>query len=108
MRKETFNRIITLFLLVTIMVPISLQFLHSFEKHTYKKQQTDGLENIQNIQKSCAVYHQKINHNAINLQIDFEINFLKIINQDVQLIFIESYQIYFGQKSSRAPPISLV
>lgn len=108
MRKETFNRIITLFLLVTIMVPISLQFLHSFEKHTYKKQQTDGLENIQNIQKSCAVYHQKINHNAINLQIDFEINFLKIINQDVQLIFIESYQIYFSQKSSRAPPISLV
>ena len=108
MRKETFNRIITLFLLVTIMVPISLQFLHSFEKHTYKKQQTDGVENIQNVQKSCAVYHQKINHNAINLQIDFEINFLKIINQDVQLIFIESYQIYFSQKSSRAPPISLV
>ena len=108
MRKEILNRIITLFLLVTIMVPISLQFLHSFEKHTYKKQQTDGLENIQNIQKSCAIYHQKINHNAINLQIEFEINFLKIINQDVQLIFIESYQIYFSQKSSRAPPISLV
>ena len=108
MRKDIFNRIITLFLLVTIMVPMSLQFLHSFEKHTYKKQQTEGLENIQNVQKSCALYHQTINHNAIGLQFDFDINFLQIVNQEVQKIFVESYQCFFIQKSSRAPPISFV
>lgn len=108
MSKETFNRIITLFLLVIIIIPISLQFIHSFETHSFNKQQAEDIEYIQNIKDNCAVYHQKINHNTIDLHFDFVIKISQTINQDIQIILVESYQCYTSQKSSRAPPISFV
>lgn len=108
MSKETFNRIITLFLLVIIIIPISLQFIHSFETHSFNKQQADDIESIQNIKNNCAVYHQKINHNTIELHFDFDISLLQIVNQDIQKVFVESERTFSNKKSSRAPPISFV
>lgn len=108
MCKKNCNRIITLFLLGTIMVPILFQFFHSFESHALKSKKVDGIEYIQNIQDSCALYHNQINHNTVILQFGFDINFLQIINQAIQINFVELHQSYFNFKSSRAPPVSFV
>ena len=108
MRKEIFYRITAILMLVTIMVPISLQFIHAFEEHSFQNQYSDGLDHIQNVGKDCAIFHQQINHNAIDLHFDFEIKAITFINEAVQNFISETVQYYTNQKSSRAPPISLV
>jgi len=108
MRKEIFNRITAVLLLVTIMVPISLQFIHAFEEHPFQKQYSDGLDHIQNMGEDCAIFHQQINHNVINLYFEFEFKAIPFFNEVVPIIISEVIQKYTNQKSSRAPPISLV
>ncbi len=108
MRKEIFYRITALFMLATIMVPISFQFIHAFETHTFQEKHSDGLDHIQNIGKDCVIFHQQINHNVIDLYFDFELKEIPFFSEAIQIVVSETVQIYTDQKSSRAPPISLV
>ncbi len=108
MRKEIFYRITAILMLVTILVPISLQFIHAFEEHSFQHQYSDGLDHIQNVGKDCANFHQQINHNVIDLQFNFELKSITFISEAIQIFVSETAQSYTNQKSSRAPPISLV
>ncbi len=90
------------------MVPVSLQFIHTFETHTFQKQYTDSLDHIQNIGEDCAVFHQQINHNVINLHFDFELKTIPFFNESIQILVTETIQSYTSKRSSRAPPILIV
>jgi hypothetical protein len=108
MRKEIINRIISVFLLVTLMVPISLQFIHAFKPHEIHKHFSNDLDHIQNPGADCAVFHKQINHNVIDLYFDFEIKIFPETNQIVQVILTETHQIFIPKRSSRDPPFSVV
>jgi hypothetical protein len=108
MRKEIFNRIISVFLLVTLLVPISLQFIHAFKPHEIHKQYSDDLSHIQNPGPDCAVFHKQINHNVIDLYFDFEITLFPEFHHIPQVILTESHQNFISQRSSRDPPLSFV
>ncbi|MEN8125558.1 MAG: hypothetical protein ABFR32_10550 [Bacteroidota bacterium] len=108
MHKEIFYRITAFLMLVTLMVPISVQFIHAFETHSFQEQFSDNLDHIQNTGKDCAIFHQQINHNVIDLHFDFELKDISFFNEAIPIIVSETVQIYTRQKSPRAPPISFV
>jgi len=108
MRKKTLHRIFSILLLVTVLTPVSIQFIHSFENHTYHKTFSDNLDHIQNTEKDCAVFHTKINPNVIDFNFNFELQIFPLFNSVVQIIISETQQKFIQLKSSRAPPISFV
>ncbi|MEN8187608.1 MAG: hypothetical protein ABFR05_10815 [Bacteroidota bacterium] len=108
MSKQLFHRITALLLLGFLLAPISIQFIHATEKHTFNEKFSDGLDHIQNIEKDCAIYHHQINHNAVDLYFDFKIDVFPVLNRDIQIVLTEIHQNYTNQKSSRAPPVSFV
>ena len=108
MQKQKLHRIFSFLLLVIILTPVSIQFVHSFEIHTYHKIFSDDLDHIQNAEKDCAVFHNKINHNVIDLNFNFELKNFPFFNDDVQIIISETQQKFIKLNSSRAPPIPFV
>ncbi|NOQ92781.1 MAG: hypothetical protein GQ552_08725 [Flavobacteriaceae bacterium] len=108
MNKAIIHRITSVLLLVTLLVPVSLQFIHSFETHSFQSQRLEGLDNIQKTPKNCAIYHQQINHNVVDLNFDFELTLPVFLITDFQLIDAKPIQTTSHFKSSRAPPISFV
>jgi len=108
MKKQILHRITALLLLATILVPISIQFLHSFEEHHFKTVLSDEYDQIQHVEKSCAVFHHQINFNAIDLSFHFELRSYPFINPDIQLPDTQKIRYYSGKRSSRAPPVSFV
>ncbi len=108
MQKQTLHRIFSFLLLVIILAPVSIQFIHSFENHIYHKTFSDGLDHIQNTEKDCAIFHNKINHNVIDLEFNFELKTFSFFNDDIQIIISETQQKFIKLNSSRAPPISFV
>lgn len=108
MRKETFHRIISVFLLISLLIPVSLQFIHSFKPHPTHKLYTDNLDHIQNPGMDCAVFHKQINHNVIDLYFDFEIVIFPESHSVVQVILTETHQNFIPKRSSRDPPALFV
>jgi len=108
MRKQAFYRITAFLLLVFLLAPISIQFAHAFEDHNYHHLAPDGHDQIQNTEINCALFHQQINHIAIDITYDFTLNTVQFFNEDLQIIVRETVQNYIKRKSSRAPPVSFV
>ncbi len=108
MKMKKFKEITSFFLLVLLLAPLSIQLIHATEEHNYREIFSDGLHHIQHIEKNCAFYHHQINHNAIDLYFDFEIDLFPELHQDIQVILTETKQNYTKYSSSRAPPISFV
>ncbi len=108
MGKIYFNRVTAILLLVFLLTPIFIQLIHATEDHTYREIFSDDLNHIQHIENDCAVYHLQINHNAVDLYFNFEIDLLPELTQNIQVILTETKQNYIKYSSSRAPPISFV
>ncbi|RUA06597.1 MAG: hypothetical protein DSY82_09460 [Flavobacteriia bacterium] len=108
MKKQIFHRITALLFLATILVPISIQFVHSFQEHHFRSVLSDEYDQIQHVEKNCAVFHHQINFNAIDLSFHFKLKSFQFITPDVQLPETLKICNFSGQKSSRGPPASFV
>ncbi len=108
MKKQILHRITALLFLTIVLVPISIQFVHSFQEHHFRSVLSDQYDQIQKVEKSCASFHQQINFNAIDLSFHFELKSFQYITPDIQLPDTQKIRNYSGQKSSRGPPTSFV
>lgn len=108
MHKEILHKIISFFLLVTFMAPISLQFIHAFKPHEIRKHYSDNRFQIHKPGTDCAIFHKQINHNIIDLHFDFELKIFPENYQIVQINLTETQQNFIYKSSSRAPPVSFV
>ncbi len=108
MQKKSLHIKFSFLLLAIILAPVFIQFIHSFENHTYHETFSDGLDHIQNAENDCAVFHNKINHNVIDLNFNSELKTFLFFNDNIQIIICETQQNYIELNSSRAPPISFV
>jgi hypothetical protein len=104
MRKAFLNRVFSVFLLVTFMVPVSIQFIHAFKPHSFHRQHTGDHDQIQNPEESCAIFHKQINHNAIDLYFDFELTVYQEHGRKILIPLTETHQYFIHKTSSRAPP----
>ena len=94
-------------LLLAVLLPFAVQFIHAFEKHEHLTCNSQNKIHFDTHEVDCSVFHFKINTNKINfesgitfLENDFE--FEKIYSQTLQL---KAVKLYY--KASRAPPFLL-
>jgi len=104
--KEHINRIISIVLLTTVLLPFAIQFSHSLEKHDHICSTNDL--HIDNHELDCSVFHFRINHNSVDFpseKIQFENNQIEtiIISLEAQIALITQYN-----RPSRAPPVLLL
>lgn len=103
---KTLKHIISNVLLIAVLLPFAVQFVHSFEYHEHICNEHDI--HIDTHQLDCAVFHFKINQNSIDLSSE-EIVFKNTFLTHIIFTIEESNSlIKLHYKSSRAPPYLLL
>lgn len=104
--KNLFKHIISSVLIITVLLPFAVQFLHSFEHHEHICSENDI--HIDSHELDCSVFHFKINHNSIDFSSE-EILFENNISESNIFTIEESKSLVsLHYKSSRAPPFLLL
>lgn len=104
--KNLYKHIISSVLIITVLLPFAVQFLHTFEHHDHFCSEKDI--HIDSHELDCDVFHFKINQNSV----DFSSEAILIENNNFKnkLFNIEEqfFSVQVQYKSSRAPPILLL
>lgn len=95
-------------MLLALLLPFAVQFIHSFEKHEHSVCNAQNIIHFDSHEIDCSVFHFKINTNTIDFEskitfIENDLEFQKIYSKIEQLKVVK---LYF--KSSRAPPFLLI
>jgi hypothetical protein len=95
-------------LLVALLLPFAVQFIHSFEKHEHSVCNAQNIIHFDSHEIDCSVFHFKINTNTIDFEnkITFTENDFKFQKIHSQIEEFKAVTLYF--KSSRAPPFLLI
>ncbi len=106
--KRKFKHIISSVLLVAVLLPFAVQFIHSFKKHEHSVCNAQNKVHFDIHEIDCSVFHFIINTNAVNFEseitfLDNDFDFEKNYSEKLK---IKTVELYF--KSSRAPPFLLV
>ena len=106
--KKNIKNIVASVLLLTLLLPFAVQFIHSFEKHEHTVCNAQNIIHFDTHEIDCSVFHFRIDTNTI----DFETKIIFLENDfGFEKIYSETQKnkavtLYF--KSSRAPPFLLV
>ena len=104
--KQLLKNIISSVLIITVLLPFAVQFLHSFEHHEHICSENDI--HIDTHELNCAVFHFKINQNSIDF-ISEEISLQKETSKNnIPTIEEQTYAVQLYYKSSRGPPFLLL
>lgn len=105
--KKIQKYIISNVLIITVLLPFVVQFIHSFEHHSHDVC-TIVETHLHEHEVDCSVFHFKINQNSI----DFSSEVILTENTSSETIIISSdaqiASIKLTHKSSRAPPSLLI
>ena len=103
--KKFLKNIISSVLIITVLLPFAVQFVHSFEHHDHICSDNDI--HIDTHELNCSVFHFHINQNSI----DFSSEEILTQNTTSENIFFtleeRKSSVNLQYKSSRAPPILL-
>jgi len=106
--KKEIKHIILSVLLVAVLLPFVVQFIHLLEKHEHSVCNVQNKVHFDIHEIDCSVFHFIIHTNAVNSE--SEISFLEI-NFDFEKNYSEIQKnkaVKLNFKSSRAPPFLLV
>ncbi|MBP8792817.1 MAG: hypothetical protein KBH29_06525 [Lutibacter sp.] len=106
--KTKLKHSISFILVLTVLLPFAVQFVHSFEKHEHTCTAQNKIHFDTHTLTDCSVFHFSIN----TLKIDFNsaTTTPEIIESKELIPFTEAqtHTVNLHYKSSRAPPILLV
>jgi hypothetical protein len=107
-KKTHIKHLIATLLVITVLLPVTIQFVHALKKHEYatsvKKLTITTKKNITN----CSVFHYQIDHSTIDFSSKFIILINERIEEKIHSIEVQSTSIKLQYKSSRAPPVFIV
>lgn len=104
--KKFTKHIVTSVLLIAVLLPFAVQFIHSFENHEHICDVNDLHLDEHKIE--CSIFHFKINQDSIDFST--EVVFSENDNSNKLILSSESQQTSFQyfNKASRAPPSLLL
>jgi hypothetical protein len=94
--------------MVIIVLPFTIQTIHTLYNHTHKICNTKDVQHIDQHQTDCSNYHQIIEQNSINFSSKINLEISNIFKQDTIPFYQSKYRLFLQQKSSRAPPHFIV
>ena len=108
MKTHFTHRIFALLLLLVIVVPITIQTVHAFEKHEHTVCTATDIKHIHNQDIDCSVFHFQIQQDVFDFSTGYElVNFI-IVTQKFNNYSPSKYHTYLISKSSRGPPCFIV
>lgn len=104
--KNLFKHIISSVLIITVLLPFAVQFLHSFEHHDHICSENDI--HIDTHELDCSVFHFKINQQSIDFSSEEFLSENTTSNNKLFTIEEQIFAVHIQYKSSRAPPFLLI
>lgn len=104
--KNLFKHIISSALIITVLLPFAVQFLHSFEHHDHFCSENDIHIDIHEL--DCSVFHFHINQNSIDFPSEEILTEITVSENIIFTIEEQKSSVNLHYKSSRAPPYLLI
>ena len=108
MKTHYRHRIFALLLLLVIVVPITIQTVHAFEKHEHTVCSAKDIKHIHNQDIDCSVFHFQLQQDIFEFSTDYEFVNFQSVTQSFDNYTPLEYHTYLISKSSRAPPYFIV
>lgn len=105
--KQLLKNIISSVLIITVLLPFAVQFIHILDHHHEHVCLATDLH-IDSHEQDCSVFHFKIDQNSIFFPIKFEFIQKPIFNFKIATIEYILKKVQINKKSSRAPPSSFI
>ncbi|MDP3359704.1 MAG: hypothetical protein Q8S41_10185 [Lutibacter sp.] len=95
-------------MIATVLLPIAVQFNHSFKKHEHLVCKTQNITHFDAHEIDCSVFHFRIDTHKIDYS--SEIHFAEKLENEEKIVTAEAQtaSAKFHYKSSRAPPFLLI
>ena len=81
MIKTIIHKIISLSVVLTLLLPIGIQFAHSFEKHEHLVCDLVDIEHIHEQELDCSFCHVQLNTSSIFEEYQFNLIYSKLIEE---------------------------
>jgi len=104
--KNLFKHIVSSVLMITVLLPFAVQFLHAFEHHDHVCSENDI--HIDSHELDCSVFHFKINQNTVVFASEEKLSENNISTNNIFTIEERKSSVNLQYKSSRAPPFLLL
>ena len=101
--KQNRTIVFSWILLIGFLIPISINFVHSFEKHEHTFCDAKDVKHFHQLEKNCSVFHYVIQGFVFNL-FTYKLRFSTKIISVIKHYKTINYAINLPYKSSRAPP----
>jgi hypothetical protein len=97
------NILFSWLLLIGFLIPISINFVHNFEKHQHTVCDAKDVKHFHQLEKDCSVFHYVIHGFVFNL-FSYKLKFSTKIISEVLYYKTINYAVNLPYKTSRAPP----
>ncbi len=104
MKKNILHKIISIWTVVLLLLPIGIQFVHSLENHEHFVCTSKEVSHIHAQQIDCSFCHIILETNTVFNDNQFTFYSPTIINSIPVYFEKENTEVPFFHKSSRAPP----
>ncbi|MFD0762630.1 hypothetical protein ACFQZW_11090 [Lutibacter aestuarii] len=108
MIKQFYKHIISKVLIIAVLLPFAVQFIHSFENHSHHVCNAQNIVHFDTHEIDCSVFHFKINSNAIDFSSTHKLVDKQINNSSIYCSEESFSSTNIQHKSSRAPPFLMI
>lgn len=108
MEKTISHKVISIWVVIVLLLPLSIQFVHAFENHELSNCNEQYIQHLHEKHIEC-----KSNHFLLNTNASFQSEVFKLYSPTYAItkpLFFtyESKEIHLFSKSSRAPPTVII
>lgn len=108
MIKLVLHKIISLSVIFAFLLPIGIEFTHSFEKHEHIICNSIDNQHIHNQEIDCSFCHFHHNFSSTIVEYNFKLNRATIIDEKPLSSVQQNYKVFLYFNSSRGPPYFIV
>jgi len=108
LKKETLHKIISVFTVALLLLPVGLQLLHTLENHEHKVCHSEDVQHIHKQELDCSIYHVKLRTESPDLNIYTSI-FVEVSKNNTPL-FLAIESSFHPQKNvtTRGSPLFII
>lgn len=108
MNKNRLHKILSVFTVVILLLPVGLQLLHTLNNHEHHVCDSKELQHIHKQELDCSIYHVKLISESSDLKESYPF-FIPISHSDSPIFLSNDCENIFSIYSpSRGPPLFII
>ena len=108
MDKNRLHKILSVFTVVILLLPVGLQLVHTLEHHEHTVCDSEELQHIHKQELDCSIYHVKLISESFELKRAFTF-FIPVSHSDSPIFLSNDCENIFSiYSSTRGPPLLII